>query len=298
MTCGTLLIFSVSITAYLSAYILLIGTLNVTGNVLLIWAIKKTGQTKTISCQFIVMMSVSDVALSSMNIILLIATRFQEQEMSCWFRLFSLFFLNTCNGYSMLMVAFIALDRYLHMRYLARYPSIVTKKRGHFLAVTSFLLLSVINAIFVFLQSKNVLQVFQIVYLLASAPIVFTIFMLYYNAMKAIRKKASQLAMDVITRTKTLFKAAKIITICIIGLIMPMLAMQVLQLANNHYKFATSSLMDNLKLCAYTTFTSNAFCSSVVFMSLNRPIRLLLRRSIRRFFRCTTVAVRSTDTVD
>ena len=298
MACGTLLIFSVSITVYLSAYILLIGVLNVTGNVLLLWAIKKTQQTKTISCHFIGMMSVSDVAVSSMNIILLIATRFQEHEMSCSFRLFSLFFLNIGNGYSMLMLAFIALDRYLHMRYLARYPSIVTKKRGHFLAMASLLLLSVINAIFVFPLSNNVLKVFQIIYLLASAPIVFTIFVLYYSAMKAIRKKASQVAMDVITRTKTLFKAAKMITICIIGLIMPMLAMQMLQLANNHYNFATSSLLDNWKIFAYTTFTANAFCSSVIFMYLNRPIRLLLKNSIRRFFCCTTVVVRSTDTAD
>ena len=299
MKCGTLLIFSLDITTavvpYLYTYILIVGVTNIIGNAFLIWALKKTGQTKTISCQLIIMMSISDLISSANNLILLIITTFRQYETRCWFRLFSQCLQRTCNGFSFILIALIALDRYLHMRYLERYPSVVTKKRAYIMAIALCLLLSVINIIFVLPFPYNISDVSNAVYLFSTFPIIFSVFIMYYRAMKAIRTKASQLTRSVITTTRTLSKAAKRITLCVVVLTLPMIITQMLELANRQHKFIRYTSLDNIRLFAYISFTSIAFWSSYIFISLNTPIRMLLRRFARYSCKRNTSTIGSTD---
>ena len=288
MECKTTSLFLLAIEShvkpYIQACIVALAVFTITGNALLIWLLKKTRQTNTISFQFIIMMSISDLILSTSNLIALLMSNVSNDANTkiCWIVLFFQFVIATCASFSVTMATFIALDRYLHMRYLEKYPSIFTKKRAYFLTIMTILLLVMLNAIFAMPFSNDVQQVFQAIYLFLAAPTVFAILMLCYHTMKTIRKKASQLTRSLVNQTRTLSKALKAIAICTISLLIPSIIIKVLQMVNKHYKFSSSFLLDTIMLFSYITFSSNAFWSSFVFMLLNRPIRLELKRIARR----------------
>lgn len=281
---------------YIRAYIVIIIIFNISGNAILIWALKKTGQTRTISFQFIIIMSISDLVSSIANSIILIITSISQQNKTiCWIRLLCQFLLSTCVAYSFIMVALVALDRYLHMRYLERYPSVVTKKRGYCLAIASFVYASTVHVIYSLPLSYNVPYISQSVYIFSTSPIIFSIFVLYYKAMRAMRTKASQLNRSVIAQTRTLSKAAKRITVCVLVLTLPTITIQSIELVNKHFNFSSLSVLGSAKIFAYITYSSIAFWSSYIFMLQNRPIRLLLRRLVRYHLSCEATKIGSTD---
>ena len=280
---------------YFCACIITVAVLAAISNALLIWGLKKTRQTSTISFQFIIVMSTSDVILCASHLIkLTISTVIEYNATICWITLFCQFIATTCTSFSFLMVAFIALDRYLHMRYLERYPSIVTKRRAYCLTIMSILLLVIVNATFALPAPSNVQRIFQTVYLFFATPIVFTILMLYYYTMKTIRKKASQATRNVINQTRALSKASNLITVSTTCLLMLLLTSNVIKLVNRHHRFSSSSLLDEITMISYAIYSSNAFWSSFVFMRFNRPIRLLFKRIARNSVCCRRAAVIST----
>ena len=286
MECRESSIFSFNITTesypYIRAYIIIVTVFNVSGNAILIWALKKTGQTKTISVQFIIIMSIFDLVTSAVNLIILIITSIpQRSKANCWTTLLCQFFLSTFSAYSFIMVALIALDRYLHMRYLERYPSVVTKKRGYCLAVATFVYALTVNVIYTLPLPYNVPYISQSVHIFSTSPIIVSIFVLYYKAMRTVRTKASRLTRSVIAQTRSLSKAAKRITICVLVLTLPVITIQSLELVNKHCKFSSLTVLGNLKIFAYVTYSSIAFWSSYIFISQNRPIRFRLSRLVR-----------------
>ena len=196
----------------------------------------------------------------------------------CWLKSFIQFILTAPNIFSLFMVAFIALDRYLHMRYLERYPSIVTKKRGYLLAITSFLFASTASAIIILPLPRNAFFIIQWLFIVSVFPVLLSIMILYYSAMKTLRAKARQLTRLTISQTTALSNAAKRITICVAVLMLPLFIIEAIELANEYYEFVSSSLMDDIKWFAYITYLFNIFGSSFIFMSQNRPIKTVLRR--------------------
>ena len=104
----------------------LIGLLNITGNAILIWGLCRTGQTKTISFHFIVIMSISDLTIGTSSLIFITMLLTESYEAYCWTKLAIQFLFTTLHYFSSFMVILVALDRYLHMRYLERYSIMLT----------------------------------------------------------------------------------------------------------------------------------------------------------------------------
>ena len=284
---------TIEVLPFIRAYIGVVTLFNLTGNSVLLWALRKTGQTKTISFRFIITMSISDLILNTANLInMLVTIAFEEDTKICWITLFCHFLISTCNTFSFIMVALIALDRYLHMRYLQRYPSIVTKRRGFLLGIIACIWSSIINVACNLPLQYNVPHIIQAIYLLSLFPVALSIFILYYCAMKTIRSKASQLTRDIITHTRALSRAAVRITICVIILTVPVVTIQFLELVHKHRRFTSPSLLGNIKMFIYITYSTIAFWSSYIFMSHNRPIRKLLRQCLSI---CKRAAINSTD---
>ena len=281
-----------SATTYIRACIVALAVLTITGITLLMWLLKKTRQTNTISFQFIIMMSISDLILSTSNLIALIMSNVSDDANTkiCWIVLFFQFVIATCASFSVTMATFIALDRYLHMRYLEQYPSIFTKKRAYFLTIMTILLLVMLNAIFAMPFSNDVQQVFQAVYLFLAAPTVFAILMLCYHTMKTIRKTASQLTRSLVNQTRTLSKVLKAMAICTISLLIPSIIIKVLQMVNKNYKFSSSFLVDTKLILSYITFSYIEFSGSFGFLFL----KLVLKRIARCFVCCRRGPIEST----
>ena len=281
---------------YIYGYIIIIGVFNISGNAILIWALKKTRQTKTISFQFIIIMSISDLAMSTAYLIMLIIPYITQRNKSrCWVTLLCQVLLSTFILYSFIMVALIALDRYLHMRYLERYPSILTKRRGYCLAIASFVYAVTVNVIYALPLPNNITYIFQSFSMIVGSLIVISVFVLYYKAIRAIRTKASQLTRSVIDHTRSLSTAAKRITLCFLALTLPWVIIYVLELINKHHQLITSTSLTSAKLLAAITFSSNAFWSSFIFISLNTRIRVLLRQLVRGIFQSMTSPIAPTN---
>ena len=277
---------------YHEVYSASIDFTSITSNSVLMWALKKTGQTNTISFQFIIMMSISDLLLSTAALIRQIMNIIQQYNINCWTKIIFQIFIHSCSLFSFIMVALIALDRYLHMKYLERYPSIVTKTRGYILAVTACLYSLAENIMLLFLVLYNKPLISHSMRIFGSAPIMISICILYFRAIKSLRTKVDQLSRNVITQTRALSTAATRITVCLFVLSLPLVGIQVLELANRDNRFMSISVLSTAKLFCYATFTSNGFWSAFIFMSLNRPVRLLLRRCLSK---CTGRAIGVTE---
>ena len=289
MVCKSSDIFTFEITEnlvpYLRAYIVIVATFNTTGSLILLWGLKRTRQTNTISLQFVIMMSISDLVSSISNTIVLTVMTLKGYSMNCWVtwaRILVYFLLGTLNMFSFLMIVLIALDRYLHMRYLERYPSIVTKRRGHLSALVTVFVASTAAGILAMPMPERETAIIQAIYVASVCPFLLLIFMLYRGAMRALRAKSNHLTQSIIIQTKSLSIAAKWVTICVTALTVPLITLQAMELTDEYKKLMNSSTINSMKFFAYTTQTLNGFCSSIIFISQNRPIRILLKR-VNRF---------------
>ena len=267
-------------------YNVIISSLNITGNSLLIWGLSKTGQTKTISFQFIILMSISDMISGISSLVLLTLLTWEQFHAECWLKLSTQVILKTCNLFSIFMVVLIALDRYLHMKYLERYFLVFNKRRGHFLVIASFIFAMTLTSIFALPLplSPTLYATLKLVYFFLTFPVVLTIIILYYCAVREVRMNENQITRSVLIQNRTLTNAAKRITICIAILSVPAIITGIVEWQNNGHNLTNTLIA--VRWFSYLTHLVNGFCSSLIFISQNRPIRQLLRRFPVKYCDC------------
>ena len=268
--------------ATIQTYNILIGMLNITGNAILIWTLRRTHRTTSMSHQLVIIMSGSDIATGVIGLVSLTMLLHEQHKISCWLKVVTEFSLVTCNYLSTAMIFLIAFDRYLHMKYLERYAVIVTKRR-YYSTIVIALLVSFSSGTLLTLQvpltTHIILESFCITVtgiLHASAMI------LYYIAMQTLRRKVHLIARNVINHSRALSTAGKRISICIIFSSTPILVLLILNNINENEKSWDALILHTCRWFAYITYLVNGFCSSVIFMSQNTPIRRFLERVARR----------------
>ena len=269
---------------WIQAYNIFIGILNITGNAILIWALRRTGQTKTISFQFITIMSVSDSAIGTIGIVCLTLIITEEYRKYCWLRLATLAALNTFMHFSAFMVFLIALDRYLHMKYLERYSSKFTKKRGYLLVIISFLSAFLIGLSYIVPYSHKSYSIFQFMVILMTISFLISVILLYHRALQILRKKAHQITRSIINQNKALGKAAKRVSICFTILIGTIIFYHILDSINKKAAIIDSDILITYFWFAYITFLGNGFCSSIIFISHNIKIQRVLKRLVMSYW--------------
>ena len=262
-------------------YNILIGILNVAGNAILIWALRRTGQTKTISLQFIAIMSASDLASGIVGMVFLTITTIEKYQGSQLLKFVTQVILLTCNSFSVLMIVLIALDRYLHMRFLDQYSTVFTNKRRYLAVIISFIIaISTSIAVILMIYYKIYLAV-QLIYFISTIVALSSILILYNKALRALRRNAHQITRTIIHQNKALGNAAKRISICIFVLTAPIAIFLMIDNVNMELRFMDESVINTCKWYSYITFLANGFCSSVIFISQNIPIRRFLKRFTR-----------------
>ena len=272
---------SESVIVFIQVYNILIGILNVLGNAALIWALRKTQQTKSLSFQFILIMSTSDIIIGINGLVFLTLVSIEPYQSNCWLKFTVQFTLNACNYFSIFMIFLIALDRYLHMKLLERYLVIVTKKKGYMLIGFLLILAIVSSAMFILPMSKLTMSVLQMVFFAVSIVFLASIIFLYHKSLCILRKKASQISRSTITQSRALGRAGKSISICVLCLILPIVVVLMLEGVDAHLNLFNTSVLAPVVWLAFITLLGNGFCSSVIFMSQNIPIKRALRRALR-----------------
>ena len=256
------------------------GVVIIIGNAMLIWTLHRTGQMKTASLQLITLMSVSDLCS---GIVCLSISPSLLDSYSCWLTLGTQLILFTSNSFSILMLVLVALDRYLHMKYLERYPVVVTKKKGYSMILIAFLSSLSAGIMFILPMNPNLFRIFESVGLASTIVPLTSVLVLYHHALRALRRNSQQATRSIISQNRSLGKAAKRISICILILSAPIIILYIIDHANRSLNFLSPSVVNVCIWVAYVTFLINGFCSSVIFISQNIPIRRYLGRVIRYY---------------
>lgn len=258
-------------------YNILIGILNVSGNAILIWALRRTGQTKSLSFRLIAIMSVSDMTVGITGLVFLTMLLLELYENYCWLKLWTEFLLITCNYISISMIFLIALDRYLHMKYLERYSEKFTKKRGYSFVIASFMLALSSGIVLILQVPLKVHLILESVFSLLTSPIFASVIILYQIAQRTVKRKAHQITRHAINENRALAKAAKRVSICIILLSSPILILLILDNFHIYLKVFDVKALNTCRWLAYITYLGNGFGSSIIFMLQNSPIRRFLK---------------------
>lgn len=223
-------------------------------------------------------MSTSDLIVGFTSLVCLTVVTFDQYASKCWLRLFTKLLLHACNNFSVLMIALIAFDRFLRMKYLERYLSVFPKRRGYILAALAILASITSSTIFVLPLPDVTYTVLKSMYFSASTMVFAIIFVLYYKALRLLKRKASKLTRIVTSEAKAFGKAAKMIAICLMILVTPWILLNISSVLNTRYELKLN--LNVFMWFSYITFQANAFCSSVIFISQNRPARRLLNKVI------------------
>ena len=273
---------------FVLAFNILVGILNISGNSILIWALRRTGQTKTISFQFIAIMSCSDLTIGIIGLVCIsLMISLEKYRKNCWLMIITIVVLNNFNYFSAFMIFLIALDRYLHMKYLERYSTKFTKKRGYLLVIMSFVMALSTSIIFALPLSQHTYGILQKI--LASIAILFliSVLLLYHRALRILRRKTHQITRSIINQNRALGKAAKRVSICFLILTGPTILCHILDAVNKQLAIIDTSVLGSWFWIAYITLLANGFCSSIIFISQNIRIRRLLKGVVMGY--CTRV---------
>ena len=276
-----------SILVGLRATNLFVLFLNMAGNALLVYALKKTGQTGRISIKLIVYMSISDFITGVIGISLRTLLLWGKFQQHCSFIDVIQMATNVTSMFSILMVGAIALDRYFHMSYLERYPVIMNNKRGCCMTLVCFFSSSVLVILeFVVLRfAGDGVLLLQFALVGVWMPVLGSIAILYYKAYKSLRLRASSqmtvVVRDALHESRKFAKIAKLILISLAVLTTPMLSCLSLRFINHlGGDFIDTLLLDILFWVALLLHAVNGFTSCVIFMVYNSSVKQLLKRRI------------------
>ena len=273
-----------SILAILRALNFIIAFLNILGNGFLIYALKKTGQTKTISIKFIIIMSVSDLLTGIIGMFLISFLFWEEFYNYCSLQVAARFSISITTSFSIAMIALVALDRYFHMKYLERYPTIITKQRSYCLTLGCLCMCVAFNASRYLSMNGSIIP--ETVSVLLWIPMFISIACLYYSAYRKLQMKASsqinQIVRSALHEGKKFAKTGKLVVISIGLLTMPLYIYRALQQIMKHNSFMQSVSIDIYTWLANLLLFSNAFSSSIIFITQNRAVMNVLKGFLTR----------------
>ena len=256
-----------------------IALFNIFGNSFLIYALKKTGQITNMSLQLIVLMSVSDciggiAALSLTNILL-----WKTFNSLCYLRSLTQFINHVFIGYSFTAVLLIAIDRFLHIKYLERYPIIMTKRRGRI----ALLLLFILHILVAFFSSAQFLKDYTTIgsmtYLSGATLTIIAVIVLYYKTIRKINCRILSIR-NTVSHTKALMNVALSISICMVLFLAPYIIAGIILEVNKRSNTNISKQMAVLIWFFYIASLTNGVCSCIIFIVQNRQIKRLIKEII------------------
>ena len=259
-----------------------IALLNIFGNGLLIYALKKTRQTTSFSIELIALMSLLDCiggiqALFVTNLLL-----WKAYDSYCYLKVISQLINLVFLGSSFTTVMLIAFDRFLHTKYLQRYPTIMTKRRGRMLFLSLFLF----NIMLAFTFSNLVmnLTIGSLVYTCIAMLYMVTVIALYYKTIKAVKNRVSSMHSPFMKSTmvhiRTLANVALSISICMALLLIPFVISAIVLEVSSRNRVKNETDLAIFKWFAYIVLLANGVCSCVIFTSQNKPVKNLIKSII------------------
>lgn len=267
-------------------YSIAVAVMNISANGFLIYALHRTGQTGTISLELIQIMSTSDTIIGINSLMATMIIGYGRVSNQCLAFYVAQLITTVFGTFSTLLIIVIALDRYLHMKYLERYPIIFTKKRGRYLVVGAILIAVGLSPLVMLPKRQSAFALLRTAFFIVVILMCVSIVMLHNYACRALQTRMNQLTRSIITQNRALGRTSNRIALCAVILITPF---TIIIGAFEHVAQLKAVNVKALKIClwfAFTTFQCNGFSNSIIFVAHNRPVRLLLKRLSRHCHHC------------
>ncbi len=164
---------------------------NIIFNSLLIIALKKTNSLQTISHKYIFILSISDTLYSV----------FQLMMQACFPRIPENWIMVIYYGatkvyyqFSVFLVVSIGIDRYAHMKFLIKYPTVFTEKRAKVLVVMIIFLSLTLTVIYIYeILRQGEMFIPVLFYNLTISVSIITLCLLYWRAYKSVETRTRQM---------------------------------------------------------------------------------------------------------
>lgn len=260
----------------------IIASLNISGNAFLIYALRKTAQTKKVSMKFILFMSISDLLLGFAGLALVSLNMWSILQNACLLRRVTQGIIGVLTGFSVMMIPLIALDRYLHMTYLQRYQLVMTVKRGYIMMTVCFFISLVYTVMYIQIipSLKEYAIAVQSIGLSLALLNLTTIAGLYYKAYKnllaQVSSSSNQIFRPALAESRRFNRIAKMIAITVSLLSIPVMITSACETAN--LQFMAKPIAYTFSWLSFLLYTANAFSSSMIFLTQNTLIKNWIRR--------------------
>ena len=266
----------------------IVWPLNIVGNACLIYALRKTGQTHTVSFKFIIIMSIADLSCGLVGLFLISFLLWERFQDNIYLQVGAQWIVNFQGSFSTFMIALIALDRYLHLTYLTRYSTIMNMKRGYCIVLNALFFCTSMAAVHLvlFYHQREAALILQLISAFSGISVLGSVLIFYYKAYRNLQLKAanhtSQIARSILNESKKLSKTAKVVAISAILLTMPRLLSLMFDVIKWYDAFIDQITLNIIIWFGLLIFSVNGFSSSAIFIMYNRQVKQLLKAKITR----------------
>ncbi len=166
---------------------------NILINTFLIFALRKLKKHNNPSYRFISYLSMSDFSIGIIQLVIQCLPYVKDQMHLNIASVFIQFVLYLCAPFSAFMTMLIGLDRYLRMKYLNRYSSIMTHRRASILISLNFTINLIVTTMLAFASIIGFYSVFHKIITCVYLVVISTTFILYIRAYMSISQKIKEL---------------------------------------------------------------------------------------------------------
>ncbi len=287
MTCQTVFVHDMKVTGVAAVIMMVLystgAILNILLNSALLYSVWKLKLHSRPIYKFLIVMTSSDLLT---GIVLLPLTMYFFWVPNCFVSMFilqPLYYFQV--SIAILMILLIAVDRFLHMKYLNRYNSIMSNRKSYYLITSSVLNSLLVAGLSILVAINEVIFQFYFGATITVAIMLGFIALLYYKAFKAVknRVKGANLATTNPRPEIRFLRAAVLLTLSLVLCFIPSMVTSTLRFYVKFYKRREpNSILD----MAYT-FTSNglvwySFLNAAIWISNDRKVWQFLTANIRR----------------
>lgn len=180
--------------AFLTSANVILTVLNIGVNIFLIYALSSTKQLKKISCRLIMYLSLSDICVGLLvqNPVTVLLTLFKKNS-NCPLELTGQSTSYIFPQISGVMIMIIAIDRWLHMKFLNRYSSLMNKRRAHLMVLANVCLALLIAAASVLASLYDFFFIFNAILVVTDVSVVVVIYISYVSTFKSVRTQLASI---------------------------------------------------------------------------------------------------------
>ncbi len=222
------------------------AVLNVLSNSILLYSVWKLKLQNRPIYKLIIIMTVSDLLT---GIVVLPLTMYFFWIPNCFASIYiiqPLYFFQV--AFANCMIVLVAIDRFLHMKYLLRYGSIMSNQKSNILIAGSAFVSSVAAGLSVLASVKDLIfQVYLSITIVGGVIFSFTA-LLYFKAFKAVRNRVrcSQLTTANERPDARFLRAALLVTLSLVVCYVPALIMGCVRMFKKFYKHRETDYVDDL----------------------------------------------------